>query len=367
MMMNLKTGVIAATTAAALMIGSTASASVGKAAGLLPGDCDVVFALSLKAMDDPQSLLSFVPRAELEKMAFESLQSEGGITGVSESAAVAASKLAFLGSQTGSRTDFMAVGTRSSDAGGAQPPRTMTVLLGEFNNVAGSLTSIGATAGEGNVFALPASEGTITAASPETGVIAISEDSGWVSSVNDTVTAGSNLTAAGSAFNKIAGGLAGKAPDALIYLDAKPLIANFGGAPEVQAMAGPVLKTQSIMLVLLPGSTPSAELHLSFPTDADAQLCKAWADSMIQLGKVQLMQAAQGVQASGDPSAIEQFNNINQMVNSVTTANSGTSMVLRLPVNNLPNKEEFKAKLLEGAREAMSGGLGSINPLGGGF
>ncbi|MBI1291497.1 hypothetical protein GC173_09680 [bacterium] len=351
-----QTSMLALFTGSALLMASAASATIGQAAGLLPGDTDVVLAFSLKSMENSESVMSAVTRAEVEAAATEKLKQEG-LAKPYENAAEAGGRVAFTGSTTSTRTDFMAIGLDMDLENPGAEPAVKVVLVGDYGtDTTAALAPLGAKAGStATTIDFPsATEGkTITGSAPKQELMVFSDDPAWAADVMSTVTAKTNLTAEGSAFNALAATLAGRSPDALVFVPGKLLQGTVGADPQVQAMAAPMLKAEGILVALLPGAEPSVEITASFATAEDATLGKQWADSMLQLLK---MQAAGAAAQITDPAQKAQLDEQMAQVNAITVGAADKLMTLKAPIKNLPPKEEIRAQIMDSITNSIEGG-----------
>lgn len=341
--------------AAGAFLASPLPATIGQTAGMLPGDSDLVIAINLKAMENNESLMSSLTRAELEAAAKTELDKEG-LNQPYENPAEAAMRVALTSGATATRTDYIAIGMYNNETG---EPDLRAVIMGDYTaDPAAAVSSLGGTKTDtGAISFASTTEGkVVSAASPKQDVMVFSNDATWSSGVMDTVTNKTNLSADGSEFNALAATLSGRTPDVVVFIPGSLIQETVGTDPQAQAMAAPMLKAKGLLLTMLPGAEPSIEITGSFPTPADATLAKQWADSMIQLVK---MQAASALPQITDPVQKAELEKQVEMINSIAITATDANMTLKAPLKGLPPKEEIKQQILNAMKSSLDSGMPS--------
>lgn len=336
---------------------AAAPAAAGPAAGapnlaqtvaLLPRAANVTVALNVAGFDNPRSLLSYVPRADLEKLILEDLEKEGGKFPAPNAAAELAGHFLF-NSGLGGGFSALAVGMYVDPTTGA-PPQEAVVLTGSFK--AAELgpklaASHGVTAGaNGGTATVTGAEGnTFHLAMPRDGVLLISENQSWVAS------GGQGGLTENDGFRRSWASLGTNVPDAFVWADVALLRQAASENPMIAMFAGPVLSSNGVLLTLDPGDVPTASLLLSFNDAQGSQMGVMFFQQLIEMGKAQLAGMA------GDPQMAEQLGPAMKALNELRTSSDDRSARLIMRLTELPSREEVRQSMLENAREAMSGNL----------
>lgn len=340
----------AAAAPAAAAASAPAAAGTGKALSMLPAESDVVFALNLGAFSNQQSLLSYFPRQDLEKMVAEEVAKQG--TPKPTSATEAAMRLVLLPGLSAKVSNLAAAA--NVDITGQTEPKDNAVISGTFTKaeLTEAAKSLGATAGTGDVLVIPG-EGTASfqVSFPAEGVAAVSAGAEFGEAVKKNAAAGSGLGAANSVFTKTL--TASGTPDVMIYVPGEAVRRTAGADPMAAMMMAPLLKADGLLLALRPGTTPVAELTASFPDQQNALLGQQFFEQGLQAIKANITASAQNIQ---DPAQKAEIDNAMQKINQLKVTSEGNAAKVTFAITELPDREQFRQDVLAKVKEALEGG-----------
>lgn len=328
------------------------------AAGMLPGNADIVLLMDLTASNNAKSMLSLLPRAEMEKMlADEQAKKNLGKNAPAQASIEAAMRVAFDQALTGK---FHSLAAGFTTAATPTPEKSFekdyVVLLGNFKRADADalLKPFGVSGLAGDIPSAFPSEmaNPLYASSPADNVLLLTSDSDWTGKAKTLQSTGAGLMAGGSGFSSSVASLGGRAPDALIYINGALVQKSFAVDPMAAMFLGPFTKAKGIVLSLHPADIPTVELHSAF---ADAQTASFASQFLTQSLVVLKSQIEGSLKESQDALEKQQLTELLQNLSSVKPEVSGNSAVVRYPFTKRPDKAEFQKAFLESFRSALAG------------
>ncbi|MCC6547468.1 hypothetical protein IT570_09910 [Candidatus Sumerlaeota bacterium] len=335
-----------------------AQANLSKVLGMLPPDAEIAFAADLGALRNPKSLLSVVPRGELEK-AVSQAQKQGAATTPARSATEAGLRVAF-GKVGTIRFNSIAVGvmTAGDPADGIRIQRDYVAIGGNFKGaeVATALKAMKVipwSAGKNGLF--PSAKGAqLFINSPTDNVLLISSDAGWLSAAQGLLKQQNGLTANNTDFDSAVESMGGMSPDFLLFLDGSIPSRLAGNSAMTRMMLGPFTKTKGTVMSIHSAAVPTVELRSAFENAETAGFAQSFLESAISLGRAQATdELSQTVDAADKRYLQDTIDLIDKMKPEV----SGKSMVLRVPIEKRPDTEMVAGMVTEAFRSALQGNL----------
>jgi hypothetical protein len=341
-----------------------------QALGMLPKEAGVAMALDLSAFANQQSLLSYVPRAEVEQMVAKELQEPGNPAPTSS--LEAAMKIAFMPGMSG-KVSAIAMGfapdttTASAPAVPADPSQgtEYLVLLGSFTKaeLGPQLKPLGIKPGPTPETALlPSASGKDYFISlPADGTVLISQKQDWIANAKTISESRSGLTASGSSFINTYQSVGGAMPDVLLYVDGGMLKQAAQSDPGAAMMMAPLLTVKGLMLSLQPGDQPQVQLTAAYADAQQAQFGAEFFRQGIQMMKGFAQQAMAG-QVQQDPAMKAQMDETMKLIDSLQVSSSDSAAKVQYKITELPDREEAKKAILEGMEGVMSGNMMPMQP-----
>jgi hypothetical protein len=337
----------------------SAAPTFGETVGLLPRDSQVVFAFNVQAEEDQQSLISYIPLKELGELAKKSI-AEKKAAGTPLEAGDAIMQLYLDG--TLGKTSVIAIGGDLDPASTSIP----TVIMGgQYADPTTAMTNAGAKATDvEKLMELTTTQGPVFASSGLPNFLVAGSTKESVLKVKEGIDAKTNLTAAGSKFNDLAQALAGRSPDAIIFVPGAALREQTAALNAgTRTMLAPLLKTEGMLLSGMPGTPPTAELHLAFPTEGDAQIGVAYLNNLVMMGKGELTPILEQAKAANAPAdQVAQVQQMMDMLNSLQVGAKGKSVSAVLPLKDLPPREETRKEMLESMQQSIESVLSGQMP-----
>lgn len=337
--------------AAVCLLGITAApgADVPAVAAKMPAGTEAFIQVDLRSFESPESLLNMIPRADVEARIAEAMKKTGMARSkpASGSGEVAV-RLAFDGEISAVFDSISVAVINSADL---QSQDDFAILTGNFtpDEMMPALEPYQLAPGpsEGIVLFPSARADSIYLRCPDNGVLLISNSLDWIQG------GAGGFGGAGSAYARAASGV-GPVPDATFYLSGGLFTKASAGDPMANAFLGPFAKLEGAAFFLLPGGAPAVELRSIFPDEQSADLGRQYLEQMLIIFRSQVEAAAQRQKTIA---SFREAKRTLELLDKIELKTEGRQVVGRAVLDNLPTREEFRERFLEGLESSLAEGF----------